>query len=63
MLVKVLGKEPALRLPSFSRVSPKIVLAASVAVAMVAGGCETKSWLNPGEVGRYKHEPLLLPIT
>ena len=27
-LVKVLGKEPALRLPSFSRVSPKIVLAA-----------------------------------
>ena len=51
-----------MRLPSFSRVSPKIVLAASVAVAMVAGGCETKSWLNPGEVGRYKHEPLLLPI-
>ena len=29
---------------------------------MIAGGCETKSWFNPGEVGRYKHEPLLLPI-
>ena len=51
-----------MRLPSFSRVSPKIALAAAVAVAMVAGGCETKSWLNPGEVGRFNHEPLLLPI-
>src|SRR5688572_16554640 len=61
--MKVLGKEPALRLPSLSRrVSTRIALAASVAVAMVAGGCETKSWLNPGEVGRFNHEPLLLPI-
>ena len=51
-----------MRLSSFSRVSPKIALAAAVAVAMVAGGCETKSWLNPGEVGRFNHEPLLLPI-
>ncbi len=51
-----------MRLPRFSRVSPKIALAATVAVAMVAGGCETKSWLNPGEVGRFQHEPLLLPI-
>ena len=51
-----------MRLLSLSRVSPKVALAACVAVAMVAGGCETKSWLNPGEVGRYKHEPLLLPI-
>src|SRR5688500_8550772 len=61
-VVEFLGKEPALRLPSFSRVSPKIALAAAVAVAMVSGGCETKSWLNPGEVGRFNHEPLLLPI-
>src|SRR5829696_4459938 len=60
--MKVLGKEPALRLPSLSLVSPKVALAACVAVALAAGGCETKSFLNPGEVGRYKHEPLLLPI-
>ena len=52
-----------MRLLSLSRVSPKVALAACVAAsAMFAGGCETKSFLNPGEVGRYKHEPLLLPI-
>ena len=26
------------------------------------GGCETKSWINPGEMGRYQHAPLLRPI-
>ncbi|MEA2707714.1 MAG: hypothetical protein QOF78_315 [Phycisphaerales bacterium] len=52
-----------MRLPSFSScVSPRITLAVCVAVAMVAGGCEMKSFFNPGEVGRFKHEPLLLPI-
>ena len=50
-----------MRLPSFSCVSPKIALAAAVAVAMVTGGCETKSWLNPGEVGRFHHIVLLVP--
>src|SRR5439155_10354910 len=34
---------------------------------MVVGGCNTtgdlrNGWLNPGEVGRFKKEPLLLPI-
>lgn len=51
-----------MRFPSLSRVSPKVALAACVAVAVIGGGCETKGFLNPGEVGRYKHEPLLKPI-
>jgi protein involved in polysaccharide export with SLBB domain len=39
-----------------------MALAGCIAAALVAGGCETKSWLNPGEVGRFKKEPLLRPI-
>jgi protein involved in polysaccharide export with SLBB domain len=40
-------------------VSKSLVLGACAAALV---GCEFKSFLNPGEVGRYRHEPLLLPI-
>ena len=49
--------------PAFShRISLKMALAGCIAAAIVAGGCETKSFLNPAEVGRFKKEPLLRPI-
>ena len=48
-----------MRLALLIQASKSLVLGA-VAAALV--GCETKSFLNPGEVGRYKSEPLLLPI-
>ncbi|MEO6434401.1 MAG: polysaccharide biosynthesis/export family protein [Tepidisphaeraceae bacterium] len=46
---------------------PRFALAACLAAALVAGGCEStgsldKGWFNPGEVGRFGKEPLMLPI-
>ena len=35
------------------------LLAASVALV---GGCDTKSWIDPSEVGRMQREPLAVPI-
>ena len=28
-----------------------------------AGGCETKGFVDPTEMGRYKKDPLVLPVT
>ena len=43
-------------------VGNRFSVVAVIASAMLAGGCETKSFLNPGEVGRWKKDPLPLPI-
>jgi polysaccharide export outer membrane protein len=40
----------------------KLALVGCIAVAMAGAGCEVKSFLNPGEVGRFKKQPLLVPI-
>ena len=37
-------------------------LSASLCVAGLLAGCETKGWIDPKEVGRFKHEPLVMPI-
>jgi len=39
-------------------------LAAAGAAVLIGGslGCETKSWIDPGEVGRYEKTPLIVPI-
>ncbi len=52
---------------SLMNVSPKLALAACLAAALAAGGCDTfghleNGWFNPAEVGRFKKEPLLLPV-
>ncbi|HYO10094.1 MAG TPA: polysaccharide biosynthesis/export family protein [Tepidisphaeraceae bacterium] len=51
---------------ALSPVSPKLALVACLAATFAAGGCETKSFLNPSEVGRFEkrrpNDPLLLPI-
>jgi protein involved in polysaccharide export with SLBB domain len=39
-----------------------VALGVCAAMVFIAGGCETKGFFNPGEVGRFKKEPLLLPI-
>ena len=44
------------------QVTLKLALVGCMAAALVAGGCETKGFFNPSEVGRFKHEPLLRPI-
>jgi protein involved in polysaccharide export with SLBB domain len=59
-----------LRFARITRISPKLALTACVAVlsALSAGGCtETfghieNDWFNPGSVGRFKKQPLLMPI-
>jgi polysaccharide export outer membrane protein len=38
-----------------------LALALLVIVAMV-GGCEVKSWVDPSELGRFDHKPLVVPI-
>lgn len=52
---------------SMKNISPKLALAACLAAALAAGGCDTfghleNGWFNPAEVGRFKKEPLLLPV-
>src|SRR5687767_4060637 len=55
-------KEPALRFAHPSRLS-HLSLITCVATALVAGGCGYEhGFLNPGDVGRHKREPLLKPI-
>lgn len=58
-----------MRFPRISRVSPRFAISTCVAAASLAmlGGCESigdlnKGWFNPGEVGRFETEPLMLPI-
>ena len=36
--------------------------AATLAAVLVVGGCESKSFFDPSEVGRYKQEPLTVKI-
>jgi polysaccharide export outer membrane protein len=64
-----LGKERALRFARIIRVSPRLTLIAMLAVvsALACGGCETlghieNDWFIPGAVGRFKKQPLLMPI-
>src|SRR5688500_4871814 len=61
-----LGKEPVLRLASSNdtacRASKLAARSALVAVLGLAAGCETKSFLDPSEVGRFKREPLAVRI-
>jgi protein involved in polysaccharide export with SLBB domain len=50
-----------------TRTSRRKILAAvtnGVALSAIAfaGGCETKSFIDPTELGRYKRDPLVLPI-
>src|SRR5438094_4408585 len=58
----------ALRSARTFKVSPRFAcVAACVIVGLMAGGCEhtgqlSKGWFAAGEVGRFKKEPLLLPI-
>ncbi len=42
----------------------KLLAACSLTSALIVGtsGCDIKSFINPGEVGRYEQQPLLLPI-
>ena len=39
-----------------------VLVAVGVVGAALLTGCETKSFLDPSEMGRYKKDPLVLPI-
>lgn len=50
-----------------TRTSRRRILAAvtnglALSALALAGGCETKSFIDPTELGRYKSDPLVLPI-
>lgn len=50
-----------------TRTSRRRILAAvtnglALSALALAGGCETKSFIDPTELGRYKKDPLVLPI-
>jgi polysaccharide biosynthesis/export protein len=61
-MTRSLRKEPALRFAQCSRL-PHFALLACLGVGLTAGGCGYEhGWLNPGDVGRHKKEPLLKPI-
>lgn len=50
---------------SFSQVrhtTKTLVLACTAVVLAVGTGCETKSFIDPSELGRLKKDPLVLPI-
>src|SRR5437868_5371253 len=53
------GKEPSLLRPRQFSVTPVL---ACLMVALSAGCGLDKGFLNPGEVGRFKKEPLVLPV-
>jgi polysaccharide biosynthesis/export protein len=48
--------------PTSARRRALLKLSASLCVAGLLAGCETKGWIDPKEVGRFKHEPLVMPI-
>lgn len=53
----------ALRFSTTSRRLTKAVgYGVSLSAMMLACGCETKGFIDPTELGRYQHEPLVLPI-
>src|SRR4051812_33463501 len=68
LLTSIAERSLALRSARNFKVSAKLAsVAACVIAGLMAGGCEhsgdlRKGWFNPGEVGRFKKEPLLLPI-
>lgn len=52
-----------LRLPLNVRKIGFIFPSAALGILLAfSGGCETKSFIDPSEVGRYEHDPLLKPI-
>src|SRR4029450_6574641 len=61
-------KERALRFARILRISPKFALTACLgAMLLAAAGCGAtgnlaNGCLNPGELGRFKKEPLMMPI-
>ncbi len=46
----------------FLSFSPFCAILASVSLLLAVGGCDTKGFVDPTEMGRYKHEPMILPI-
>ncbi len=50
---------------SFSKSSTMksvVAMAAFTVAGALLGGCDVKSFIDPGEVGRYQHQPLQKPI-
>ncbi|HXE51491.1 MAG TPA: polysaccharide biosynthesis/export family protein [Tepidisphaeraceae bacterium] len=47
---------------SSGRLWTAITQASALAALALTGGCETKGFLDPTEMGRYKKDPLVMPI-
>ena len=50
------------RVKNLGRRSSMLAAAGALVVTAIGTGCETKSWLDPSEVGRYQKTPLVVPI-
>jgi polysaccharide export outer membrane protein len=58
-----LGKELILRLPDLiKRLAASIPMLGLATMLSLATGCETKSFLDPSELGRFNPQPTVVPI-